>query len=288
MKKILPFLFISLSAWAQNSLTLHVLASPIGIDWSTPKALIKSVARNRWDDSKRPFGHVWVDLKCENRALMLAMSPKELNLLSEFVIGGRGLGILYHTFEGELETGGMVRDELEERKKMGKILSLSYLVNQKQCERMMEYSKAYQAKHIGRAWGLPHRPLYGEGATSAAFAVSFIEVAGVLSDLDKEAWLRGLQLPLEYSGPPVTDHKVNFLKVYFGAEDWAKNGEKSRSLVFYDIEKIYAWLSNEVQKGIRPCADKSIKGICIDVSQRPSAMGNFWQQSLDPIYQKKK
>ncbi len=216
---------------------------------------------------------------------MMSMSAKELNPISEVLFGGRGLGILYHTFEGELEAGPLPRDELEGRKKDGKILSITYTLNPDQCERTIEYSKAYQALRVGRSWGLPHRPLFGEGGSSAAFGVSFLEVAGVLSEIQKEAWTRGVQLPLEFSGPPVTNDNVSFLKFLYGADHWASGKEKSRALVFFDSEKIYTWIGQEIFAQRNLCPDQK-KGICIDVSSKIAPKGSFWKQSTDPIYWK--
>ena len=48
----------------------------------------------------------------------------------------------------------------------------------------MEYFHEYRDRGYAQNYGLPLRPRYGEGAGCSAFAVSFLDVAGLLaSDL---------------------------------------------------------------------------------------------------------
>ncbi len=287
MKIIFPLLAISIGAHADN-IRLNLLPPGQPLDWSTPRSLFISALKNRWEDGGRPFGHVYTEINCGEKKVVTSTRCKNFNPISEFVSGGRGLGILYHTYEGELEEGPALQKELQEQRHDRKMLSLEYKLNEDQCARMLTYLDEFRALNAGRSYGLPHRPLFAEGGTDVAFAVSFLDVAGVLQEKDREEWWNQVNIPLAYSGPPLQDETANFIRVLFGATEWAMEKEKHKKLQFYDTQKMYAWIGKEMQAGRSGCEDKNVRGICLDASYLPVKKGSIWQQYTDPAYQKKK
>jgi hypothetical protein len=289
MKKILLALAFSFGAQAQSNLIrLHLLPPTQPLDWTTPRTLFMSALKNRWEGGGRPFGHVYTEIHCGQKKIVTSTRSKKFNPISEFVNEGRGLGILYHTYEGELEEGPTLEKELAGRAQEGKMLSLTYTINEKQCSRMMTYLDEYRGLNVGRAYGLPHRPLFAEGGTDVAFAVSFLDVAGILQEKDREEWWGQVNIPLDYSGPPLKDETVNFIRVLFGATEWAMEKDKHRKLQFYDIQKMYAWIGKEIQSKRHSCSDEKVRGICFDMSYLPVKQGPIWRQYTDPMYLKKK
>ena len=286
MKKLLTLLtFLSLPVWSADHIRIYILPPVVPLDWSTPRSLFKSAFKNRWDGGERPYGHVYTEVNCEKTKFVATTSSKNFNPVSEFIRGGRGLGILYHTYEGQLETGPALEKELASRKAEGKMLFIDYQINEGQCARMATYLDEYKRLNVGRAYGLPHRPLYGEGGLDSAFAVSFLDVAGILNEREREEWWNQVNIPLDYSGPPIKDDTVNFIRVLFGASDWATESTPHKKLQFYDPQKMVNWIVREKTASRLICEDKG-NGVCLNASHLPAKQGPIWMQHTDPIYQK--
>lgn len=286
MKKYFLLAFFTTSLWAQNHLKIHVLPPLMALDWSTPRSLFKTAFKNRWDGGGRPFGHVYVDLVCDGKRLVTSTRSKDFNPISEFVWEGRGLGILYHTYAGDLESGERLEKELSRRLTEGRLLTMDYSVSYAHCKRMLKYFEEYKALNVARSYGLPHRPQFAEGGTDAAFAVSFLDVAGVINERDREEWLRSLNIPLAYSGPPLQDETVNFIKVLFGATEWGKVKDPHRKLQFYEPQKMYNWILRELQAKRLACTPETNKSVCLDATMLAVKHGSFWLQHTDPDYRR--
>ena len=274
MKTLLIAFFFSGSLFAAGSVTLSVMPPSHPLDWSSPGGVFKAIMKNKIAFEKRPLGLVAVTVNCPLVSETLALRPYSMGLIGELLIEGRGLGLLYHTFPGELET--VTSDDLKERTHF-----LRTLVSDDHCTRIGAYLKEFREKKVGRHFGFPHRPLMGEGGNDMSFAVSILEVAGLIEQTQKEAWERVVYLPDELSGMPLKEKYVSFFSLMGSA--WGKDDQKATVLKFWDSEKLMKWI--EKQPTVKK--DGTAQGVEIDQTNSRAPEGGLWKQSLDSQYEKK-
>ncbi len=290
MIKIL-FLFLLLtsnSLWSKTQeLTLYFIPSPLGMDWSSPVNLTFSAVKNIIQFKPRFMGHVFVELKCGETHELTGMTSKTFDYMNQLIIEGKGLGILYHSFEGRLEDKNLVQAELKTYLKSGHTNFGRFLLNEKQCQRVTRYLQEYRKNNIGRHYGLANRPRYGEGAGCTAFGVSFLDVLGLLDQDMKESWSQTINVPLEFSGPPVNQRSVNLLSVLMNAHAWAPENTPHKKLTFWDPDKMHQWVKQKVrlkQNSYSILKVENAEGVVFDKGHFPAPEGPIWLQHLDPIY----
>ncbi len=226
-----------------HELVLFFYPSP-GLDWSNPKALTFTTARNKLLGMPRGIGHVAVLVRSPERTELTGMTQTNKNEgRSEVLFGGYGLGILLHNFAGEMEQGdALVNELLRTSNRKGKLSYLRVLVNDKVAQRLFTYIDEFQAKNYGRYYGMRNRPLYGEGSGCSAFAASFLEVAGLLKDEHRSAWTRTFNIPRELIGGPSTGKKISVLTMLRQANRWAHDHEPHEKGFFWDPDLMHRWL----------------------------------------------
>jgi hypothetical protein len=273
---------------ATSSLTLYFIPSPKGMDWSSPANLAWSALKNRISFQSRFLGHVFAEVQCGQNRDITGMVGKRFDYLNQLLIQSRGLGVLYHSFEGGLEVAQEVDEEIKDLSETGERLNfVKFLLNEGQCQRLMTYLKEYREKNVGRYYGLANRPRYGEGAGCSAFGASFTEVAGVL-DLDiKEAWSHTVNIPLAYAGPPLKEEGVSLFKLMMNASKWAKEDEPHQKLFFWSPDLMFDWVKSKlakssVEKQFVVETRGKVQGIVYDKSHLPAPEGPIWLQHLDP------
>ncbi len=274
---------------AESSLTLYFIPSPHGMDWSTPASLAKSAAMNRFSFKSRFIGHVWAEVQCGEQHILTGMIGKKFDYFNQLLIENKGLGILFHSFEGTLEDKKDIQEEMVELTKAGRINYARFILNQKNCQRLVTYAEEYKKNNVGRHYGLSNRPRYAEGAGCSAFGASFLDVAGILDTEIIEQWSKTINIPLELSGPPVRDEGVSLLKVILSASSWAKPTDDHKKIFFFDPDSMYNWaqqrISSSESLGDYKTEEKNgMKGIVFDRSNRPAPESPIWIQSKDPQY----
>lgn len=293
MKKLILALCLLIqipTLMASDELTLYVVPSPLGMDWSSPAKIAWTALKNRISFKPRFMGHVFVELKCGEEHELTGMTGKNFDYLNQLLIEGRGFGILYHGFQGGLEDKEVIEPELKEYLKTGYANFTRFLLNSPQCQRLMTYLKEYREHNVGRYYGLAHRPRFGEGAGCSAFGVSFSQVVNVLDQEMKEAWSQTVLIPLEYSGPPLTDQSVSLFKIFLNAHRWARPDEKHAALTFWDPDRMHAWVKKKVemkQENYPILTIDGAQGVVVDKSYLLSPESPIWLQHTDPTYLKK-
>ncbi len=273
MKTLLIAIFFSGSLFAAGSVTLSVMPPAYPLDWSSPSGIFGSIMKNKLTLQKRPLGLVSVGINCPLVNETLDLRPYSFGLIGELLLEGRGLGFLYHTFPGELET--LVSEDIKDRTHFFRTL-----VSDDHCTRIGAYLKEFREKKIARNFGFPHRPLMGEGGNDMSFAVSILEVAGLLDQEQREAWERILYLPDELSGMPLKEKYVSVFSLM--GSHWRKDDQKATVLKFWDSAKMTKWI--EAQPNVMK--DGMAIGIEIDHTKKRAPEGGLWKQSLDIQYQK--
>lgn len=290
MKKLILLLTLfssTLMAQTSNQLTLYFIPSPVGMDWSTPANLAWSALKNRLSFQSRFMGHVFVELECGSEKQLTGMVGRNFDYLNQLLVEGRGLAVMYHSFDGSMEDKDKVAQEIKELSEVdGRMNFVRFNLNENQCARAMTYVKEYRQKDVGRYYGLANRPLYAEGAGCSAFGASFAEVTGILDTEITEAWSHTVNIPLAFAGPPLKDESVNLFKLMMNASSWAKEEEPHQKLMFWSPDHMYAWVNKKIK-----AADKEKQftvtslgkspGIVFDKSHVIAPSGPIWQQHLD-------
>ncbi len=263
MRMILLLLLTLSTAHAENSLTLHIIKSPNGLDWSTPKELARTVVLNALSPKNRMIGHVAIELKCEGGADKSSVhevtgttNAKSSVYSKQILFKKMGFGVIFDTYAGAMEEKANLLDELEKKynkKRRNRITFIKHLINPKTCYRLKSYLDEYRSKGYGKFYGLPLRPLMREGAGCSAFGVSFLTNAGLMRDEFLENWSYDLRVPAEFIGGefhPDGENKVNFLKLYFlknSKNRWATEDEEHRRIFFWDPDTMYKWTLERVR-----------------------------------------
>jgi hypothetical protein len=290
MKKMILLLILlplQVLANSENFLSLYFIPSPHGIDWTTPSTLAWTAIKNRLSMKSRFMGHVFVELQCGEDQQLTGMRGKNFDYVNQLFINNRGLGILYHSFDGTLEEKEESQQEIKELSEEGERINfVRFKLNQHQCLRAKTYLKEYREKNVGRYYGLANRPLHAEGAGCSAFGASFIEVTGLMNQDMKDAWSHTINIPLEFAGPPLKDEGVNFFKLVFNASRWADLKEPHKQLMFWSPDLMFSWVKDKIskiheQKEFSVIQMAKAKGLWVDKSYLPSPSGPIWQQHLD-------
>jgi hypothetical protein len=290
MKKLLLLLTLiplNLLANSENQLTLYFIPSPIGIDWSTPSSLAWTAMKNRLSLQSRFMGHVFVEVQCNTEKQVTGMVGKNFDYLRQLLLNNRGLGILYHSFDGSLEEKSEVEEEIKDLSESKRINFVRFNINKGQCDRALTYLKEYREKNVGRYYGLANRPLYAEGSGCSAFGASFAEVTGVLNQEIQDAWSQTVNIPLEFAGPPLKEEGVNLLKLMMNASKWASETEPHKKLTFWSPDRMFQWVNQKIQNSKDQNQYSIINigkasGVLIDKSHLPAPSGPIWLQHLDP------
>jgi hypothetical protein len=291
MKKSILTLFLiftSLLSQADTAMTLYFIPSPLGIDWTTPSSLAMSAAKNKISLKSRFMGHVFIELDCDGQKELTGMRGKNFDYIHQLLINSRGLGILYHSFDGMLEEKSESETEIKELAETGERINfVRFKLNSQQCTRAITYLKEYREKNVGRYYGLANRPLYGEGSGCSAFGASFVEVAGLMNQDFKDAWSQTVNIPLEFAGPPLREEGVNLFKLMLNASRWASENEPHQKLMFWSPDLMFNWVQKQLalapeNKQFSVMEIGKAKGLVFDKSHLPAPSGPIWQQHLDP------
>jgi hypothetical protein len=284
MKKLLTLLtFFSLNTMAStnNSLTLYFIPSPMGMDWSSPAKLAVSALKNRLSLKSRFMGHVFVELQCGDRRELTGMVGRNFDYLTQLLVKERGLGILFHSFDGRLEDAKDVQAEIDELSQKGERLNfVKFMLGKDHCERAITYIDEYRQKNVGKYYGLANRPLHGEGSGCSAFGASFAEVTGVLNEELRKAWSYSVNIPLDFAGPPLRAEGVNLLKLITNAGQWASDFVPHQVISFWDPDRMFRWVihkSREQNGDFKLTELNRSIGLVFDRTQVPVPMGPIWK-----------
>ena len=157
----------------------------------------------------------------------------------------RGLGVLFHRYDGYLESAEFLDVEREQRLKGGNFSFVRFQLSRESYERARRYLHEYRARRVDRYYGLPHRPRHAEGSGCSAFAVSVAEVAGVMSEEFRRHWSLELKVPERYlENVPV------WRLLWPDSQNlrWAETQEAGKSVFFYDPDRMHAWVKASIDE----------------------------------------
>lgn len=288
-------LLFSASAFS-DTLTLHFYPSPHGINWETPQKLAFSTLVNlitkKDKGYKRAIGHAAIELNCaatEDREAVhiyrgssAAYTDEREELLTKHRVG---MGILFYTMEGRMETRDNLEEKIERRLTDGRNSYVEYNISPETCQRLHEYTLEYEARGYHDFYGLPNRPRDGEGAGCTAFIVSYLSVAGLLDEEYYEAWSKNIRVPMSLIGGKFNDRRVSILKMLLTNRKWAKENERHMPVFFWDPDEMHRWVkTTHKNKGLygnlqfEPLEYKASKGLGIDVRHVPTPTDPFFSE----------
>ncbi|MCC6137222.1 MAG: hypothetical protein IT287_01200 [Bdellovibrionaceae bacterium] len=206
---------------------------------------------------------------------------------NDILFGRSSLGLLTSRFPGYLLSEETVMQYLKPAIPSGKVRAISFEINYESCVRLQKYYVEYQARGFDRQYsGFTSNLYLGEGAGCAAFAISFLQVAGVLDTYFQKSWSRQLSVP--FSLLPEGGNPPTFWGYMLGIEEsWATKNEKALSLTIYDPEKIYDWVFAQTnERHISPVRSKLVLvenalELVVD-SQDVTSTENYWGYSWPP------
>ncbi|MBK0370116.1 hypothetical protein [Flavobacterium agrisoli] len=291
----LGFYLFCIGTVQSQELTIYTMPAPKKMDWESPKKLIKSCLLNKivkspYGENRHPIGHMVIELKDSTRYEMVGMAPETSLLpMNKITKEGYGLGVLFAVIDGKLERKEINVPQVEERVKNGDIAFVNYKINQAVFDRLWLYLVDYQYKGYDQFYNGGNRPREGAGCGCSAFAISFLEVAGIEDLLPIEEWKVNVLVPDEFIGGPYCDNKkVPFYKLFF-AQKWADestNTESYESLSLYEPTKIYNWILKKHYSPVSlPNVFKAVsgnaKGLVVDARTQAFPTEPIWYVQND-------
>ena len=235
----------------QHELTLTFIPSPHGIDWSTPKSLAKSAVINKISLKPRFIGHVFVELKGEIDSklhhIVTGMSSKKMDTVYQVLIKQKGFGVLFHSFAGKMEKKEDLEIELARYYQEGRVSYVKYQLNPLNFKRLVQYVEEFQKNKGDLYYGGPNRPRHLEGSGCSAFGMSFLEIAGILTQDMVKSWSQSIRIPLKFAGAPLTDKKISLLSIIQNAHAWAEENEPHQPFFIWDPDLMHKWVLEKIK-----------------------------------------
>ena len=270
MKYILLGLLWAPLVWA-DSLSILAYTAPTPLDWSTPGSLTRTTIDNslfgligRWRELGRgereyeyvayphAISHLNVELICSGKTKILtgmtSLRP-DGEYLKGLALEGKSLETMVEDVPGGLIPTEKVQEWLPLMTDRGYVRRLTWQLHPKTCARLELYFADYQKLGLEKLYGgLNSRPLEAKGgAGCAAFAMSFLQVAGLYdASLYDGVWKRNLRLHKRYithAGKLAERGLWSFLLYgYDGA--WAKEDQPHLKMSFWDPQRVYDWIGD--------------------------------------------
>ena len=234
-----------------DQVVLYNIPSPSALNWRTPHTMLKTVLENHNSGQTHEIGHVFVGVYCSDDGMagqadvLTGMTNLTDNSQDLLVGQGYGLGLLFHNFEGRLNTAEEGLSDIQQGVQTGRLSYLAFDISKATCQRLLSYEMEYRQRGYEQNYGLPNRPLYGEGAGCSAFGVSFLEVAGIDPKLFFSHWGRDLLVPKKLIGGPLTGDFIPVARILLNPRAaWAQPAEPNIPLSFWDPDRMHAFVGD--------------------------------------------
>lgn len=181
---------------------LIVVPPAQALDWSTPNALAQSAVVSeafakvqKWTGvvtHPHPVGHVHVRMDCGDVTIPLT---GQTGAGSDFTGALDGLGSMFHTFPGALDSTADVEPDVRRRFETGNVTMMTFKITMDQCRHLRGFFDEYVNSGAVKNYGGQYRPRRMEGGGCTAFGTSFLEVGGLLKRSQyTPVWARGLKI----------------------------------------------------------------------------------------------
>ncbi len=256
---LLCALTFSQTSFASNTLKLYLFPTPYNFNWSTPQKLARSVIKNTILPSKYAYkssiGHAAVELKCgETFYALTGMSMADKTEDSELILKEKiGLGVMFYPMKGRLQSQNELERDIKERLGGDDISWVEYQINEITCHRLRTYLTIYRNENLDQVYGLVFNPRKKEGAGCSAFAVSFMQIAGILGDEHYLNWSRRLQTNKDLNAYNGTADSTSIFKMAAGinSKSWANHSSNSIPIFFWEPNLMHQWVERtfDIEQG---------------------------------------
>ena len=279
-----------------DEMVVYVIPAPVKINYGSPRAMLLSFVAAGLDfteksDTKHLIGHVFFRLRSGGKEVLTGQttdgSQEEKDVVYKH---GYGLGYLGTAFIGRLDDGSKLRRELEDRFRTGEMAYMRFLLSPDVSARMMRYFEEYRDRGYAGWWGEANRPRYREGGACASFAVSVLDVGGLLNQKHTNAWTINLRIPKTLYGGPLFDQFVPFERCIARtilSSRWARADEEYIHCLLWEPTKIHSWLVKAWEQERKTPSGRYIleqtervRGLVIDARHMSAPNGPLW---LDPL-----
>lgn len=277
-----------------QELTLYTIPSPYGINWESPAKLLKSFIKN--STSKSPngtsnfaIGHMMVELKHNNQYALVGTSARsKVEMINNVLMNGYGLGILFASIPGKLQEKEENEIYVKEKIEEGRIAFITYKINLHVFDRLWTYLEGYKEKSYYKIYNGKNLPRQGKGAGCSAFAMSFVEVGGLMDLFPTKDWFVHVKAP-QYliGGPPGLNREVGLEEIFF-RNSWVKNKREGyQNICYYEPSLLYnfigqMWDSHTDTPLIKKYNKGKAKGFIIDATDKTCPAEAIWQDQAYP------
>lgn len=254
---IISLLFLSLKSQANSSnfLKLYFFPTPYSFEWDSPQKLARSVIKNTLLPSKFNYkssiGHAAVELNCGESfyaltGMTMADSREDTRLILKEKIG---LGVMFYPMRGRLQTRQELEVDIKERLGTKSLSWIQYDINEITCHRLRTYLTIYRNENLENVYGLVFNPRKKEGAGCSAFAASFVQIAGILSEEHYMNWSRKLDTNKELNAYNGSASHVSIFKMAagIGSKQWASSPDQSIPIFFWEPNLMHEWVKKTYQ-----------------------------------------
>jgi len=275
-----------------HELTIYVIPSVVKYKWDSPRSLYRSYIRNMrrslFNNHTYLLGHAFIELRSPliPGTLLTGMSASSRQEQRHHVLKDKyGMAILGAVLQGRMETLEELVEKKEKYARRGDLAFIRVWINEAAVVRLLRFFKAYHSTFGNEEVNLPSYggafwPRYkGEGAGCSAFAVSFLDVAGLMRQYFDE-WKIEIDIPMEIMGGPYNDyHKVRIRDVK-KLKSWSDgNGEAHTTyepFEIFDPSLMFDWIHDtwnvyrqEDNPAIRPVLENDSHGLIFDARDIP-------------------
>jgi hypothetical protein len=286
-------------------LTVYLIPAKVPYDWSSPDALLhsyfKNFKRNIFSKNGYILGHAFVQLSAGSAEndILTGMRSVDRKSQRHLVLGEHyGLSILGTALPGELDEQHSLGKKVERYLQQGKIAFIRMLISREAYDRMMAYYASYKLRldslgNPGLCYGGAFWPrYYGEGSGCSAFAISFMDLAGLFRS-EYSKWKVYINIPDDLLGGPCNNGNEVRLKDIRKSDGWGKAPEKEGTgyepFWLYDPTLMYEWVlktyeqDDSVEKtAIRKVNIERSKGIEIDARHIPLPDESIFMKRKEP------
>jgi hypothetical protein len=262
-----------------HELTLYFIPSPFGLSWASPKSITTTTILNHITFKNRNIGHVIVEIKTNDEHILTGMTGDVSESKKLLFWEGIGLGMLFYNYHGRLEKKEELLKELPIQANQKRLNFINFKISAETSKRLIQYLNEYKQRRCEVRYGLPNKPLLAEGGGCSAFAVSFLEVAGLLFEEFKTSWSYQIKVPEVLIGSPISQKKINFLKIFLRHE-WAYENESHRNIFFWDPDTIYHWVQNKLDQAKPHQRDVrfGVPGLIYETQNIPTPKIPIWKR----------
>lgn len=286
---VIAFSTFALVGSAQE-MVLYTIPSPRPLNWRSPHTLFMSYIENLavhtgYPHHRHPLGHLMIELRdTAHYALAGLVAESRAEMFNSVTKERYGMGALFTIFKGKMETGADNYHQLIDRYPKGDIAYIKFLLSPRAFSRLWQYMLEYSERGYDKKYNGRNKPREGEGAGCSAFAMSFVELAGLLDTTITNPWLVKVNVQNKLIGGPQGGYKtISTWRLAF-TQRWADTARQAyHPLSYYEPRWIYNWILNEWNKpaegnhikyGVQ--RRQAAKGLVIDCSNIPTPTDDIW------------